>query len=68
MEFNHISLQASAYQLLGEIYLKRTNEGISEANATAKQYLWESLQLYRQLTHTQNIEEVENLLSEIREY
>ena len=64
-DFNQRKLQASAYKLLGEIDLKRAGQGRSQAILTAEKSLLESLQLYRDLTLTQDAEEVEQLLQSI---
>ncbi|MEM9219817.1 MAG: tetratricopeptide repeat protein [Cyanobacteria bacterium P01_F01_bin.150] len=61
-EFNRRKLEAAADKLLGEIYLKRAASGQGSATITAKQFLTDSLRLYRELTLTQKAEEVEQLL------
>lgn len=64
-DFNRYKLQADTYKLLGEIYLKRTSQQQPDAKMTATQYLSDSLQLYRNLTLTQEIEDVQQLLSTV---
>jgi tetratricopeptide (TPR) repeat protein len=59
---NRRKLEAAADKLLGEIYLKRANAGQPEAAMSAQQFLTDSLRLYRELTLTQQAEEVEQLL------
>ncbi len=52
-EFNRRKLEAFAYQLLGEIYIKRANDQQPEALTTAQHYLSESLpETARRLTPT----------------
>jgi hypothetical protein len=61
-DFNRPKLQPSACKLLGEIYLKLASQQQPEAAKTAEKFLSDSLQLYRDLGITQEIEEVEQLL------
>ncbi|NER30923.1 MAG: tetratricopeptide repeat protein [Symploca sp. SIO1C4] len=61
-EFNCRKLEASAYKLLGEIYLARAHRQESGAIATACQFLNTSLQHYRELDLTEKAAEVEQLI------
>ncbi len=61
-DLNRPKLQASAYKLLGEIYLKLANQQQPEAAKKAEKFLSDSLQLYRDLSIAKEIEEVEKLL------
>ncbi|BAZ16596.1 signal transduction protein [Calothrix sp. NIES-4071] len=61
-EFNRRKLEASAYKLLGEIYLKRRERKNSNAEAIATQFLTESLQIYHALDLQEKAIEVEKLL------
>ena len=62
-EYNRCKLEASAYKLLGEIYLKRREHNHYNAEAIATQFLTESLQIYRALDLQEKASEVEKLLS-----
>jgi tetratricopeptide (TPR) repeat protein len=61
-EYNRRKLEASARQLLGEIYLKRAQSNQLDAEETATQFLTESLQIYRELDINEKATEVEQLL------
>ena len=60
-DFNRRKLQAAARKLLGEIYCQRDRNGEAGAIAIGDRFLLESLQLYRDLDLTQEVEEVEAL-------
>ena len=61
-DYNRRKLEAAARKLLGEIYLKRAQRHQPHAEATAHQFLSESLQLYRELDLTEKAAEVEQLM------
>ncbi|MTJ51886.1 tetratricopeptide repeat protein, partial [Anabaena sp. UHCC 0253] len=61
-DYNRRKLTASAYKLLGEIYLKRTQNNQSDHKEIAKQFLAESLQIYRDLDLQEKAGEVDNLM------
>jgi tetratricopeptide (TPR) repeat protein len=61
-DYNRRQLEAAARKLLGEIYLKRAQHHQPNAEATAHQFLSESLQLYRELDLTEKAAEVEQLI------
>jgi tetratricopeptide (TPR) repeat protein len=62
--FNRRKLGAEANKLLGEIYLKRATSGQLDATISANQFLTKSLCLYKELTLTQQAEEVAKLLGQ----
>ena len=59
---NRRKRQAAALKLLGEIYRQRTQRHQANAEATARQYLTDSLQLYRDLDLAKKVAEVGLLL------
>ena len=61
-EYNRRKLQASALKLLGEIYLKCTQQNQSSAKAIATEFLAESLQIYQDLDLQEKAGEVELLM------
>ncbi|MCG8362340.1 MAG: hypothetical protein MJA27_03285, partial [Pseudanabaenales cyanobacterium] len=60
--FNRRKLQAAALKLLGEIYRQRTQRQQANTESTARQYLTESLQLYRDLDLAKKAAEVGKLI------
>ncbi len=62
-DYNRHQLQAAACKLLGEIYLRRTQQNQPDAAATAHQFLTQSLQLYQELDLTEKAAEVEELIA-----
>ncbi|NEQ86944.1 MAG: tetratricopeptide repeat protein, partial [Moorea sp. SIO2I5] len=62
LDYNRRKLEASARQLLGEIYLRRVEGNQSNANAMASQFLTESLELYRNLDIQGKVIELEEQL------
>ena len=60
--FNRRKLQAAALKLLGEIYRQRAQRQQANTESTARQYLAESLQLYRDLDLAKKVAEVGELL------
>ncbi|MEA5621803.1 tetratricopeptide repeat protein [Nostoc sp. UHCC 0251] len=62
-EYNRQKLEASAHKLLGEIYLKRTQENQLGAETMATEFLAESLQIYRDLDLQEKAVEVEELIN-----
>ena len=61
-KYNRRKLEAAAWKLLGEIYLKRTQQNQPNADAIATQFLTESLQIYRDLDLQEKAAEVEELI------
>ncbi|ACC82836.1 tetratricopeptide repeat protein [Nostoc punctiforme] len=61
-EYNRRKLEASSRKLLGEIYLSRSEHHQSDIEATAIQFLTESLQIYRELDLSEKAAEVEQLI------
>ncbi|MBD2771626.1 tetratricopeptide repeat protein [Iningainema tapete] len=61
-DYNRRKLEAAARKLLGEIYLKRAQQNQPSAEATATQFLSESLQIYRELDLNEKAAEVEQLM------
>jgi hypothetical protein len=61
-DYNRRKLEAAAHKLLGEIYLKRAQRNQPDAEATAQQFLSESLQIYRELDLQEKATEVEQLM------
>jgi hypothetical protein len=61
-DYNCRKLESAARKLLGEIYLKRAQRHQPNAEATAHQFLSESLQLYRELDLIEKAAEVEQLM------
>ncbi len=61
-DYNRRKLEAAARKLLGEIYLKRAQRNQPDAEATAHQFLAQSLQIYRELDLTEKASEVEQLM------
>ncbi|MBD2495589.1 tetratricopeptide repeat protein [Nostoc sp. FACHB-280] len=61
-DYNRHKLEASAYKLLGEIYLKRIQKNQPDAEIVANQFLNNSLQLYRDLDLQEKAREVEELI------
>ena len=64
-EYNRRKLQASALKLLGEIYLKYTQQNQSGAQAIVTQFLAESLQIYQDLDLQEKAAEVETVNASI---
>ncbi|BAZ10596.1 signal transduction protein [Calothrix sp. NIES-4071] len=62
-EYNRQNLEASARKLLGEIYLKRSQQNQPGAKAIAIQFLAESLQIYHNLDLQEKAIEVEELIN-----
>ncbi len=62
-EYNRRKLKASACKLLGEIYLKRTQQNQPGAETIATQFLADSLQIYRDLDLQEKAVEVEQLIN-----
>jgi hypothetical protein len=48
-DYNRQKLTASVYKLLGEIYLKRTQQNQPDNQVIAHQFLTHSLQIYQDL-------------------
>jgi tetratricopeptide (TPR) repeat protein len=61
-DYNRCKLEAAARKLLGEIYLKRAQRNQPDTEATAHQFLSESLQIYRELDLSEKATEVEQLM------
>ncbi|MBD2439631.1 tetratricopeptide repeat protein [Nostoc sp. FACHB-110] len=61
-EYNRRKLEAAAYKLLGEIYLKRSQKNQPDAEIIATQFLTNSLQIYRDLDLQEKAGEVEELM------
>ncbi|MEH2359527.1 tetratricopeptide repeat protein [Nostoc sp.] len=61
-EYNRRELEASSRQLLGEIYLNRSQHDQSGTKVTATQFFTESLQIYRELDLSEKAAEVEQLM------
>ncbi|MGI2909473.1 tetratricopeptide repeat protein, partial [Tolypothrix sp. VBCCA 56010] len=61
-EYNRRKLEASAHKLLGEIYLKRTQQNQPGAEAIATKFLAKSLQIYKDLDLLEEAAEVEQLI------
>jgi predicted nucleotide-binding protein (sugar kinase/HSP70/actin superfamily) len=62
-EYNRRKLEASACKLLGEIYLKRSEQNQQGMETIANQFLAESLQIYRDLDLQEKAVEVEQLIN-----
>ncbi len=61
-EYNRRKLEASACKLLGQIYLKRTQQNQPGMETIANQFLGDSLQIYRDLDLEEKAVEVEQLI------
>jgi hypothetical protein len=61
-DYNRRKQEAAARKLLGEIYLKRAQRNQPDAEATAHQFLSESLQIYRELDLQEKATEVNQLM------
>ncbi|NEO44265.1 MAG: tetratricopeptide repeat protein [Moorea sp. SIO4A3] len=61
-DYNRRKLEASARQLLGEIYLRRVEGNQPNANAMAYQFFTESLEIYRSLDIQRKVIELEEQL------
>jgi tetratricopeptide (TPR) repeat protein len=61
-DYNRRTLEAAARKLLGEIYLKRAQRNQPDTEATAHQFLAQSLQIFRELDLTEKATEVEQLM------
>ncbi|NEP25621.1 MAG: tetratricopeptide repeat protein [Moorea sp. SIO3I6] len=61
-DYNRRKLEASARQLLGEIYLRRVEGNQPNANAMAYQFFTESLEIYRSLDIQRKVIELEQQL------
>ncbi|MUG91589.1 tetratricopeptide repeat protein [Scytonema sp. UIC 10036] len=61
-EYNRYKQKASALKLLGEIYLKRSQQNYPNTRAIATQFLSESLQIYQELDLSEKALEVEQLI------
>ncbi|NEP37519.1 hypothetical protein [Moorena sp. SIO3B2] len=65
LDYNRRKLEASARQLLGEIYLRRVEGNQPNAKAMAYQFFTESLELYRSLDIQGKVIELEQQLKGI---
>ncbi|MFM7406448.1 MAG: tetratricopeptide repeat protein [Cuspidothrix sp.] len=63
--YNRRELTASAYKLLGEIYLKRTQQNQPENQVIANQFLTQSLQIYQDLDLPEKAGEISMILDNI---
>ena len=65
LDYNRRKLEASARQLLGEIYLRRVEGNQANAKARAYQFFTESLELYRSLDIQIKVIELEQQLKRV---
>ena len=64
-DYNRQKLTASAYKLLGEIYLKRTQQNQPDNQVIAHQFLTQSLQIYQDLDLQKQAGEISMILDNV---
>jgi tetratricopeptide (TPR) repeat protein len=64
-DYNRRKLTASAYKLLGEIHLKRTQQNQPDNQVIAHQFLTQSLQIYQDLDLQKQVGEISMILGNI---
>ena len=64
-DYNRQKLTASAYKLLGEIYLKRTQQNQPDNQVIAHQFLTQSLQIYQDLDLQKQVGEISMILDNV---
>jgi tetratricopeptide (TPR) repeat protein len=64
-DYNRQKLTASAYKLLGEIHLKRTQQNQPDNQVIAHQFLTQSLQIYQDLDLQKQVGEISMILGNI---
>ena len=64
-DYNRQKLTASAYKLLGEIHLKRTQQNQPDNQVIAHQFLTQSLQIYQDLDLQKQVGEISMILDNV---
>ena len=64
-DYNRQKLTASAYKLLGKIYLKRTQQNQPDNQVIAHQFLTQSLQIYQDLDLQEKAGEISMILDNV---
>jgi tetratricopeptide (TPR) repeat protein len=64
-DYNRKKLTASAYKLLGEIHLKRTQQNQPDNQVIAHQFLTQSLQIYQDLDLQKQVGEISMILDNV---